>query len=133
MARAYSTPEKLMSLSIRKAALSSLSREIQMDALVSASEFANGFIGTQYGTLTDWGSDLEQCVCDIATWRLLKTRGLNPAQNEAEVFRISYDDAVDWLKGIASGKIHPPGFVDSTPDEQEYGVAAETNCASKWG
>lgn len=59
--------------------------------------------------------NLKNKVKDIAAWHLVKLA--NPNIN-LELFRTAYEDAIDWLKLVQSGKSSPygwPYFVDD-PD-----------------
>lgn len=72
--------------------------------------------------------DLRRAVCCIAAYDLLSVRGYNP-EGADENLRLRYEDAIRWLKGVASGFIDP-GLIDSTPDEEEGGVAT-AGCARR--
>ncbi|MCO8100477.1 gp436 family protein [Acinetobacter indicus] len=70
------------------------------DALQDATEEINGYIGGRYALpLTNVPSNLERMACDIARYRLY-------FQQPTEEVRKRYEDAISFLKLVATGKAH---------------------------
>jgi phage gp36-like protein len=124
----YALVADLSQLSLPAVATKSLlSADIQA-ALDAASNTADGYmadaltlpilpIPNYTGTGAAYLGDLKQAVCDIAAYRLMKRLGFKATGMNDEL-RVAYDDAIAWLKGVGSGKINPPGLIDSTGNSQ---------------
>ncbi|WP_180069346.1 gp436 family protein [Acinetobacter sp. YH12112] len=70
------------------------------DALQDATEEINGYIGGRYALpLPNVPSNLERMACDIARYRLY-------FQQPTEEVRKRYEDAISFLKLVATGKAH---------------------------
>jgi phage gp36-like protein len=86
------------------------------DALQDATEEINGYIGGRYPLpLPNVPSNLERMACDIARYRLY-------FQQPTEEVRKRYEDAVSFLKLVATNKTHlqiqnveTSQIVDDTP------------------
>ena len=131
----YATVKDLETLTIQGSALAPLPDKDKTEALESASEEADGFLQSQYQLpLKKWGKDLKQHVCDIAAFRLLKKRGMNPSTPGAEytLTREAYDDAFGWLKAISGGRVKPPAIVDSSSEVDEGGIGIATSTRRGW-
>lgn len=70
------------------------------DAIQDATEEINGYIGGRYALpLPNVPSNLERMACDIARYRLY-------FQQPTEEVRKRYEDAISFLKLVATGKAH---------------------------
>lgn len=77
----------------------SVSTAVQ-DAIQDATEEINGYIGGRYALpLPNVPSNLERMACDIARYRLY-------FQQPTEEVRKRYEDAISFLKLVASNKAH---------------------------
>lgn len=99
----------------------------------SSVEFA-GYFGGRYGMpLLSWGDDVRKKVCSHAAWGYMsEKRGFNPESPADAVFRMNYDDAINWLKLVMRNDINPPGIVDSTPDKTEEFIEIVTETSRGW-
>lgn len=111
---AYATRSDLTTFSLPQGALSGMASDRLDAALEAASRLADGYLNARYRLpLKEYGSDLKKAVCDIAALMIMKGRGFNPEQADADLLVSGHKDAVKWLEGIAAGKITPYGLVDS--------------------
>lgn len=84
-------------------------------ALVSASSLADDYLARRYCLpLKHWSFDLKQAVCYIASYILLKRKGFNPEQYDANWVN-DYNRAVIWLDDVGNRKLHPAGIFDHKP------------------
>lgn len=60
--------------------------------------------------------DLKKAALDIAIWEIATMKGFNPENPADATFRMRYEDAIKWLKGVGCGSISPDGLLDSSPD-----------------
>lgn len=116
---AYATITHLDEFGIPSSALEGFDSTKKQAALDAASSVANGYLGAAFVLpLTSWGDDLRQHVVAIAIWNLVNRKGFNPDGVDA-LFRMRYEDAIDWLRRVADGRLTPDGLVDSTPETFE--------------
>lgn len=88
-------------------------------ACISASGEAETYVGTGYvPPLTAWPAEFTRQVGLIAGWNLIQKRGTR-ADGADELIKSGRDGAISWLSKVASGKLAPPGLVDSTPETFE--------------
>lgn len=66
---------------------------------------------------TSWGNDVIRRCCDIALWYMMLYRGFSP-EGQDVVFRQRYEDALNWLHGVATGMLNPD-LTDSTPEKRD--------------
>jgi phage gp36-like protein len=132
MAR-YAETTDLVRLGLPAAALTGVSSTIQEAALEAASEVARGYLREKFSLpLASWADDLRRCVCAIAAYDLMVTRGFSPAAGSDEHLRLRHEDAMRWLRDIATGHIIPAGMVDATPSESEGLTYAVMNTRRRW-
>ncbi|RTK98745.1 MAG: DUF1320 domain-containing protein [Proteobacteria bacterium] len=120
--------------SVGKSTLTSDISEDEMTfAIVSASEFANGYLKRRYGLpLVQWSYDLIQAICDIAAYNLAKRKGFNPEVYDAN-WVTKYNAAVKWLEDVGNRREHP-NIIDSPHNPVPY--AGTTNLVDDqrgWG
>lgn len=97
--------------------LAGVSDSDQDAALEAASRFADGYLSLQYDLpISVWGRDLTRVVCHIASWDLMCRQGYDPDTASNKLIRQRYEDALQWLRDVAAGRLSPPEIVDSTPD-----------------
>jgi phage gp36-like protein len=105
-------------------------------ALASASSVADGYLAARFTLpLAVWGDDLKRAVCAIACYDLMVGIGFNP-EGADEQLRKRYEDAMAWLKGIATGVVVPVVTDSSaTPDSSASiwsGAKVTTNTKRGW-
>lgn len=82
-------------------------------ALDAASDIADSYLRGRFVLpITTHGGDLADAVCRIAAFNILSRRGYNPEGNADQV-RLRYEDAIEWLKGVSTGRI-TPALTDSS-------------------
>ena len=132
----YVTIEDLQTLTIPAAAVAVLGDKDLMAALEVASDEADGYLASQYGLplKKPYSAVLKQKVCDIALFRLLKKRGLNPSLQGADytVAREAHDDAISWLRKVSRSEIKPAGIKDSSPTVDEGQIGFYTTTRRGW-
>jgi phage gp36-like protein len=85
-----------------------------------ANALAEGYLGVRYSLpLANTGADLRRQLVAIAVYDVMSYKGFNPESNRDMNFRMRYDDAIKWLKGVADGNVTPVGILDSTPQVSE--------------
>lgn len=89
-------------------ALEQLTTEQIQAALDEASTRADGYLADHFDLplVPPYPVDLRGCVCRIAAYNAMSVRGYSP-DGDAGQLQIRYEDAVRWLEGVASGRIHP--------------------------
>lgn len=65
---------------------------------------------------------IKQLVIAIASWYLVKKA--NPNVN-IELFRVDYEDAMDWLKDLQAGKVNPD--LPYKPTDEETGQNTQSD------
>jgi phage gp36-like protein len=115
----YCVPRDIARLSLAGPALSNLSEADQCDACLRASGDTETLIAAGYTLpVTAWSDDVRGRAADIAAFYALSTRGFSPNGID-EMLVKRFDDAQSWLRMVGTGKIQPPGLVDSTPTIHE--------------
>jgi phage gp36-like protein len=72
-------------------------------ATAEAVSYLRAFAAPPY---TSVGDDVKQAVADIASYRCASDHGYRPDGTAADI-RQRFDDAMDWLKMVASGAVTP--------------------------
>lgn len=112
----YATTTDLTRLGLPSTALANVSPTTQEDSLDAMSAIADGYLSSRYELpLSVWGDDLRACVCRLAAYDLMVTRGYNPTAGADENLLLRHDHAMRWLRDVASGAVSPAGIVDATP------------------
>ena len=90
--------------------------DIVQSKVDDANALAEGYLGVRYSLpLANPGADLRRQIVNIAVYDLMSWKGFNPESGRDMNFRVRYEDAIKWLKGVADGNVTPVGIVDSTP------------------
>lgn len=85
-----------------------LTPAIQLNALVSASAVMDSYFAGRYQLpLAQWGVEVVDACCRIATYQLISVRGYNPASAADVNIRERYLDAIDWLNKVQRQAAHP--------------------------
>lgn len=115
MSTSYALVADLAQLSANPTSLNSIPSGDQQAALDAASAECDGYLASQYALpLKSWGTPLRMHVCNMAMYRLMARRGYRPGATADTSFKDRYDEAIQWLRGVSSGKITPPDIVDSS-------------------
>ena len=117
---AYATRAELYVLGLPSAALTGVATADQDLALDAASSFCDSYLRGRYGCpIASASYALKLCVCQIAAYRLLCSRGFNPETLDG-VIRTNYEEALAWLKDCAKGIASPIDQADdATPSTDE--------------
>lgn len=114
----YATPE---GIELPVDVLDDFTEEDKAEACITSSCEAEGYLNAGYTLpLAKWTPELARHAGMIAAWNLVRKRGVR-ADGADELVKTGRDEAIQWLSRVASGKIVPPGLVDSTPDEYDAG------------
>jgi phage gp36-like protein len=120
----YCDIAQLENLGMRAEALAKIQAPKKQEALQTASEVINGYLGRYTRPLLAIGLDLTRACAIIAAYDLLSSKGLNPDQSASdENVRLRYLDIIKWLELVAKGIVIPSGILDS-------GVGAEVGESS---
>lgn len=104
----YATLVELTSLGVPAASLTGTTSDQQTAALVAASSIVDSYVGARFKLpLSNYGADLKICVCKIAGYNLLTTRGMSPGNDAGDALRNAYKDQMAWLKDISDGRATP--------------------------
>lgn len=116
----YASTTDLARLGLPSGALTNVPTATQEEALDAASAVADGYLRTRgYALpLTAWSDDLRAQVARLAAYDLMVTRGFNPNAGNDETLRLRHEDALRWLRDVASGTV-TPDLTDSTPSVAE--------------
>ena len=129
---AYASPWDITRFAVAEVALSDMTSTQRADALVSATDMAEGYLSSAYELpIEEWGEDLRQQVAYLAAATLFRVRGADPQGPDALVFDAE-SKAITWLDRIANGRLKPPCIVDSTPDDTEGGSYLYSNTTRGW-
>ncbi len=120
----YVTKDEFLDQGIPGEAFSGLSDSTINAALMWASSVADAHLRKRHTLpLLSWGDDLRAIVTDVASWRLLKRHGFNPASGSDAAVVKAYDDAINTLRDVAKGLVELE-VVDSTSTLDEEGPLA---------
>lgn len=131
----YATTTDLTRLGLPSTALSGVAAEAQEDALDAASSLADGYLSSRFGLpLSAWGDDLRGCVSRLAAYDLMVTRGYSPEAGRDDQLRLRHEDAMRWLRDVASGIVAIQGVTDATPTDttDNSGSRMITNTPRRW-
>lgn len=111
----YATRSDMYAYAITADALTGVATGDQDSALNTASRLADSYLTNRFVLpLAVWGEDLRLQVANIAAFLLMRSRGFSPQQGDAEQLRAGYEDAMDWLKAVAAGKVTPTNVTDAS-------------------
>lgn len=131
----YATTTDLTRLGLPAAALTTVPTETQEDALDAASSLADGYLTSRYALpLSAWGDDLRGCVCKLAAYDVMVTRGYSPEAGRDDQLRLRHEDAMRWLRDVATGVVALYGVTDATPTDttDNSGSRMITNTPRRW-
>ena len=101
-------------------------------ALDAASSEADSYLSKVYTLpVTSWGAALRMHVSAMAAYNVIATRGFDPSGVDG-VLEKRRQDALDWLKMLATGVISDPSIEDSTPGVVEGGAAVVSQPKRGW-
>jgi len=104
-------------------ALSDLERHVIAKQLLSATTDAEDAIAmTRPMPLTTWPTSLVTRCAQIAKWRCLAARGIDPDSTEDKLVKDAYDEAQAWLDKLAKDRLRPPALQPET----SMGARSET-------
>lgn len=108
---AYATRTNLENLALAARALEDSTDAEITAALSAASSEADSYLASRYPSLPllTWPEVLTLHVSGLAAWHLMKGKGFSPEAGTKDPIRQAYEDALAWLKGVASGLVTPPG------------------------
>lgn len=131
----YASTTDLTRLGLPSGALTNVPTATQEEALDAASAVADGYLRTRGYTLplTAWSDDLRACVARLAAYDLMVTRGFAPGAGNDQDLRQRHEDALRWLRDVASGTV-TPDLTDSTPSvaEETEQTCLVTNTRRNW-
>jgi phage gp36-like protein len=98
---------------INPAALANVGLSQKQLALKNASAEMDDFFRDQFTLpFVAISTSITQKCVDIAVYRLMKGQGYNPSAGADDSIRQGFEDAVCWLRLVATGKV-VPGVTDS--------------------
>lgn len=129
----YATIADLETFGVAADALADIDPTIKNTVLAGASRTIDGFLAAQFTLpIVAWGVDVTMVCCQIAAYRLLANRGLNP-EGIDQVVRDGYDDGMALLKLWARNDGAVPDVTDSSPQAQEQTPTARPSVSSEPG
>jgi phage gp36-like protein len=109
----YAAPSDVADFAFPQDAIASVPAGVQAFACLAATDEAATYLAGRFTLpLTEWTTDLTMHVAMMAGYQIMKRRGFQP-QGFDELIVKGRDDAIAYLKMIATNKLYPPGFVDS--------------------
>jgi phage gp36-like protein len=109
---------------INPAALAGVDPTTQAGAIADASALIDSYLRQQFTLpLTKVGTDVRRVCVNVAIYYILVGRGYNPEAGSDPGIRARYEDAIAWLKAVASGTAIPD-ITDSTPGGAEGEIGA---------
>lgn len=119
---AYATKSTLTDLGCPQTALVNLV-DTQINAQLQAgADFMDTFFAARWGRanvpLVAWDSTVELNNARITIWYLVTTRGLQAGNPDYNIFRLGYDDAVDWCNKVQRQQAHPLVTLAGTAPQQ---------------
>lgn len=99
-------------LDLPQEALNELDASDITEAISRASAMVDSYLASRF-TLPlvqvggAWPEDLVDAAAGLATYRLMKRRGYNPAAGQNDTIRQGYQDAVKYLKDVSKGDATP--------------------------
>lgn len=79
----------------------------------AASRFVDSFCATRFPGLpfTAWDLDVKLATANVCAFWLASRFGYDPQRGNDSDFRVRYEDALKWLRGVADGSIVPRATV----------------------
>jgi phage gp36-like protein len=136
MALAYADQSDLAQVGVRADVTSGVDSTTLDGILMKRSRFADGYLaasGRYILPISAWGDDLRLAVCELSAYdALTAVIGMNPDDSANSNWIERKNDAMQWLRDVAAGKVVPVGIVDSTPSTSEGGASVSTDCRRGW-
>jgi hypothetical protein len=121
----YCTPADVRGNALHPNAISGVS-DIEIDEIArKQTGVANGYLKFRL-PLLHWGDDLRARVADLVAYQIMKRRGFNP-ESADQIVVDAKNDALAWLKQVASGIVIPDEIVESEPED------AQPTPGPRWG
>lgn len=116
----YAGPVDITRFAVSEAAIAEVTPTQRADALIAASDVAEGYLSAAGYTLplTAWGNDIRQRVAQLAAATIFRVRGYDPEGPDKAVFDAEAA-ALKWFEKLAAGTVQPSGVVDSSSDDDE--------------
>lgn len=129
---AYCSAEDVTSYAVAGRAIEEISTRERARARLAASADVESSLNAGYVLpILEWGVDVRRACAQLAAAQLFTVRGTDMQGADAVVFD-ARDRARAWLTAVANGRIRPPGIVDSTPEEVEFGLAIAGRTSRRW-
>lgn len=84
--------------------------------------------------LLTWGEDLRANICELAAYYLVGRKGYSPGSGNNQVIRMSYEDAIAWLRDVSRGIVEMVDCQDSRTDvtTDDAGTLASSDTIVNW-
>lgn len=130
----YAQPADIDRFCLPSKALASLDQATIADALLSATDEADGYFAAGYTLpLKAWGDDVRRMVAKMAALTAMTNRGFQPGGSDDLIVK-GYDDAVAWCRRVGQhAGIEPPGIIDSTQNVVYEGGASVSSDPPRGG
>lgn len=102
--------------------------------IAAASAEADGYLRRAGYTLplSAYGKDLPAAVGSIAAYKLASKLGLVPQPAAQSDLYLNYKSALDWLRGVAEGRVTPDVTDSDSTTEPSGGPIVDTNPRREW-
>jgi len=129
----YASADDIGAFCLPPAATADLSSYQVAEHLLAASAEADGYLGiARLLPLVTWGDDLRRHVAGLAAPSIAAAIGYQPESGQAVLVERMRAQAIDWLRGVAAGRIRPSEPTDETPDDDELEVATSSDTLRGW-
>jgi phage gp36-like protein len=111
-------------------ALKTADTTVIADAGIAASGIADGYLSKRFALplIAPFDAGLCAKVFDLMQYEVASQVGFRAASGQNEVMQLKRDAAEKWLLGVSDGTIGLPLQIDSTPDIDEEGSEAASDC-----
>lgn len=133
---AYCSKEDVINLAIQAQAIKKIPPDVQDRSILANSRIIDSYLRSHFKLpLIQVGADVARCCAVLVAFDLLASRGFSPEGDADEVLVMRYDQAIDWLKLISSGRA-VPDVTDSAPGATEgkpsTGPRVRTSASRGW-
>ena len=110
MSHQYATVEDMQRLAIPAVVLRDTEDPDINRALIAATSKADSYLENRYNPpmTAPLPESLVEAVASLAAWIFIRQKGIRPGGEDEETIRVSYDDAMSWLRDIAAGRATLP-------------------------
>jgi phage gp36-like protein len=110
----YCTVAEVGTIGVNPEAFTDATPEQRRQEVKSASDLMDSYLANRYTLpLTAWPDVLRKCCAVLAACNLIDARGRDPdADSIVDITRKFW---IEWLKGVSTSAVTPPGVTDSTP------------------